>query len=139
MDRQVSTPHEILNPPTLAAPFGFSHVVVSAAGRTIYLGGQTAHDADGKITSDDLAEQFSRAAANVVVALDAAGAKPEHLVSLHIFVTDVAAYRDHLKGIGAAYRKHLGTHFPAVSLFEVKGLFDPAAKVELVGIAVVPS
>ena len=43
-----------------------------------------------------------------------------------------------LAELGAAYRRHLGRHYVATALFEVAGLFDPAAEVELVGIAVVP-
>jgi enamine deaminase RidA (YjgF/YER057c/UK114 family) len=83
-------------------------------------------------------EQFDRAAANVVVALQAAGAAPEHLVSIQIFVTHLDEYRASLDELSSVYRRHFGKHYPAVSLFEVTGLFDPAAKVELVCIAVVP-
>ena len=135
----MTTPHEILNPDTLAAPVGFSHVVVPAGGKTVYLGGQAAHDADGKIVGDDIAAQFVQAARNVNLALEAAGAKPEHLVSMHIYVTDVAAYRSSLDELGAVYRDAFGRHFPAIALFEVKGLFDAKALVELVVVAVVPS
>jgi enamine deaminase RidA (YjgF/YER057c/UK114 family) len=134
----VTTPHEILNPPALADPVGYSHVVVAAPGRAIYLGGQTAHDADNKLVGDTIAAQFDQAAANVVTALAAAGAKPEHLVSMQIFVTDVAEYKGSLDELAVAYQKHLGRHYPAIALLEVKGLYDPAAKVELVAIAVVP-
>ena len=134
----MTTPHEILNPPNLGDPVGYSHVVVAAPGRTIYLGGQTAHDATNTLIGDTIAEQFDRAAANVVTALDAAGAKPEHLVSMQIFVTDVAVYKDSLDELAVAYRKHFGRHYPAIALLEVKGLYDPAAKVELVAVAVVP-
>jgi len=134
----VTSPHEILNPPTLADPVGFSHAVVASAGRTVYLGGQAAHDADGNIVGTTTAEQFAQAAANVVAALAAAGAAPDHLVSLQIFVTDVGEYRTSLPELSTAYRTHFGRHYPAIALLEVKGLFDPAAKVELVGIAVVP-
>lgn len=138
MDGQVTSPHEILNPDTLAEPVGFSHAVVAAPGRTIYLGGQAAHDEHSKIVGDSITEQFGQAARNVVAALEAAGAKPEHLVSLHIYVTDVSAYRESLRELSAAYREHFGRHYPAIALFEIKGLFDPAALVELVGVAVVP-
>jgi enamine deaminase RidA (YjgF/YER057c/UK114 family) len=127
-----------LNPPTLAAPAGFSHAVVAAPGRTIYLGGQAAHDASGNLVGDSIAEQFARAAANVVAALDAAGARPEHLVSMQIYVTDAEAYRGALADLSVAYREHFGRHYPAIALFEVTWLFDPAAMVELVCIAVVP-
>lgn len=134
----MTSPHEVLNPPTLAAPVGFSHAVVAAPGRTVYLGGQVGHDPNGTIVGNSIAEQFAQAAANVLAALDAAGAVPEHLVSMLIYVTDVAEYRASLSELSAAYREHFGRHYPAIALVEVKGLFDPAAKVELVCIAVIP-
>ena len=137
MGRQPS-PHRVVNPEGLAPPVGFAHAVVAAPGRTVYLGGQAAQGPDGAIAGATLAEQFDLAAANLVAALAAAGGAPEHLVSLHVYVTDAAAYRAALAELGAAYRRHLGRHYVATALFEVAGLFDPAAEVELVGIAVVP-
>ena len=134
----MTTPHEIVNPATLAAPVGFSHAVVAAPGRTVYLGGQAAHDADGNIVAESIPEQFAQAARNVISALESVGARVEHLVSMQIYVTDVEDYRASLPQLGDAYREHLGQHYPAIALFEVKGLFDPAAKVELVCTAVVP-
>lgn len=133
-----TTPHEILNPEALAPPQGFSHAVIAAPGRTIYLGGATAHDASGEVVGDNIIEQFDKAAANVVEALKAAGAGPEHLVSMQIYVTDVADYRKNLKELATVYQRHFGAHYPAIALFEVKGLFDPKAVVELVCTAVVP-
>ena len=132
------TPHEVVNPPSLPEPSGFSHAVVAAPGRTVYLGGQAGHGPDGTIVGPGVVEQLDAAAANVVAALAAAGGRPEHLVSLHVYVTDAAEYRASLRALGAAYRRHFGRHYPAVALFEVAGLFDPAAKFELVGVAVVP-
>jgi enamine deaminase RidA (YjgF/YER057c/UK114 family) len=132
------SPHRIVNPESLAPPVGYAHAVVAATGRTIYLGGQTAHDADGVLRGDTLAEQFEMAADNLVRALAAAGGRPEHLVSMQIYVTDAAAYRSSLGDIGTVYRRFFGPHFPAMALLEVSGLFDPAAKVELVATAVVP-
>ncbi|MDQ3646270.1 MAG: RidA family protein [Actinomycetota bacterium] len=134
----MSSPHEVINPEALAPPVGFSHAVVAATGRTVYLGGQTAHDESGVITCTGIVEQFAQAARNVVTALAAAGARPEHLVSLHIYVTDVENYRSALPALAAAYRDSFGKHYPAIALFEVGALFDPAAEVELVAIAVVP-
>jgi enamine deaminase RidA (YjgF/YER057c/UK114 family) len=75
----------------------------------------------------------------VVEALAAAEARPEHLVSLHVFVTDVEEYRGALQELAEAWQRNFGRHYPAVALFEVSGLFDPAARVELVGLAVVPA
>jgi enamine deaminase RidA (YjgF/YER057c/UK114 family) len=132
------TPHRVVNPAGLAPPVGFAHAVVAAPGRTVYLGGQAAQGPDGAIRGATLAEQFEVAAANLVAALAAAGGAPEHLVSLHVYTTEVAVYRASQPELGAAYRRHLGRHYVATALFEVAGLFDPAAKVELVGVAVVP-
>ncbi len=131
-------PHRIVNPESLSPAVGFAHAVVAAPGRTVYLGGQTAHDGEGRLQGETLVEQFDATLANLVRALDAAGGRPEHLVSLHIFVTDAAAYRGSLQAIGGCYRRHLGRHFPAMALFEVSGLFDPDARVEVTGVAVVP-
>ena len=131
--------HEIVNPPSLPAPVGFAHAVVASPGRTVYLGGQTAQGPDGTIVGDTIAAQFDVAAGNVMTALATAGGRPEHLVSLMIYVTDVPAYRASLAELAPVYRKHFGRHYPAVALLGVAELFDPAAKLELVGTAVVPA
>ena len=130
--------HRLINPPDLAPPLGFSHAVVPASGRTVYLAGQTGHRADGTLAGPTLLEQLDQALANVVAAQRAAGGSPGDLVRLHIYVTDAADYRGRLRALGETWRRHLGAHYPAVALFEVAGLFDPDARIELVGTAVVP-
>lgn len=122
--------HEIVNPPELGVPSGFSHAVV-ASGTIVHLAGQIGAGAT-------LVEQFEHAAGHLVVALRAAGAEPSDLVSLQVFVTDVAAYKDALPAIGEAWRKHFGRHYPAMGLFGVTELFEPDARVELMGVAVLP-
>ncbi|HJT99840.1 MAG TPA: Rid family hydrolase [Actinomycetes bacterium] len=134
----MTSPHRVVNPEGLAPPVGFAHAVVAAPGRTVYLGGQVAQAPDGTVRGATLVEQFEVAAGNLVAALAAAGGAPEHLVSLHVYTTEIGAYRASLAELGAAYRRHLGRHYVATALFEVAGLFDPQAKVELVGVAVVP-
>jgi enamine deaminase RidA (YjgF/YER057c/UK114 family) len=135
---QPQTPHRLINPETLPPPRGYSQAVVAGPGRLVALAGQTGHRADGAI-ADSLVEQFDQAASNVAEALRAAGGSPEHLVQMLIFVTDVTEYRDHREEIGEAYRRHLGRHFPAMALLGVSELVDPRARVELVGLAVVPA
>jgi enamine deaminase RidA (YjgF/YER057c/UK114 family) len=134
----VTSPHRIINPPGLAPPTGFAHAVVAAPGRTVYLGGQAAQAADGSITGSGVVAQFEVAAGNLLAALAAAGGQPDHLVSIQIFVTDAPAWRAAQPDLGAAWRRHFGRHYPAVGLFQVAALFDPAAQVELVAIAVIP-
>jgi enamine deaminase RidA (YjgF/YER057c/UK114 family) len=130
--------HQLVNPPGLAPAVGFSHAVLAAPGRTVYLGGQTAQRPDGTIAGETLSEQFDLALANLVTALRAVGCEPEHLVSMIVYTTDAAGYRAGLRELGKIYRRHLGRRYPAMAFFEVKGLFDPQAMIELVCTAVIP-
>jgi enamine deaminase RidA (YjgF/YER057c/UK114 family) len=120
--------NRIVNPPELPKPSGFSHAVVAA--NTIYLAGQVGEGAT-------LVEQFDGAVRNLVTALVAAGGDVGDLVSLQVFVTEVAAYRAALSEIGQIWRKHFGTHYPAMGLFGVAELFSPELRVELMGVAVI--
>ncbi len=138
MDRSLTSPHELVNPEGLAPPLGFSHAVVAEPGRLVFVGGQTAHGPDGAVRGETVEEQFEAAVANLVLALETAGAQPEHLVSVQIFVTDAEGYRAALGPVGQAWRRHFGKHYPAMSMFEVSGLFDPAALIEIVATAIVP-
>lgn len=131
--------HEIVTAPGLAEPVGFAHAVVANPGRTVYLGGQTAQGRDGAIVGTSVVEQFDVAAGNVAAALSAAGSSPDQLVSLIIYTTAVGEYRSSLPELGPLWRKHFGRHYPAVALLGVAELFDPEAKVELVGTAVIPA
>jgi enamine deaminase RidA (YjgF/YER057c/UK114 family) len=136
VERPLESPHELRNAEALPAPRGFSHAVVAQQGRTVYLAGQTAQRKDGSLVDGTIADQFAVAAGNVAIALEAAGAHPRDVVSLQIFVTDIAEYQRLSKQIGEAYRRHFGNHYPAMALLEVRRLYDPAAKVELMAIAV---
>jgi enamine deaminase RidA (YjgF/YER057c/UK114 family) len=132
------TPHRIVPVPELMEPTGFAHAILAAPGHTVHLAGQTAHGDDGVIQGTTLAEQFDAAAWNVVTALRAAGALPGHLVSMIMFVTDIAEYRASLRDLLPIWRKHFGRYYPAAALIGVSELVDPAAKVELVCTAVIP-
>ena len=132
------TPHLILNPAWLPPAVGFAHAVIPTPGLLLFLGGQTGHRPDGTLAGDSLVEQLEQACRNVVEALAAAGGGPQHLVSMQIFVTDAEEYRSRLGEIGEIWRSHFGRHYPALALLEVKGLLDPEAKIELMGVAVVP-
>jgi enamine deaminase RidA (YjgF/YER057c/UK114 family) len=119
----------IVNPPELPDPVGFAHAVV--AGQTVYLGGQTGEGAT-------IVEQFDAAAGKIVTALQAAGGAPEHLVSLVVYTTDVNEYRASTRELGEVWRRRFGRRYPALALIGVSALYEPAARVELTGVAVVP-
>jgi enamine deaminase RidA (YjgF/YER057c/UK114 family) len=132
-------PWRRIDPPDLARPVGYSHAVESRGGRRLSLAGQVAMDRDGAVLHPgDLVAQAEEAFANVVRVLDAAGARPQHLVRMRIYVTDVGAYHRESEAIGAAYRKHFGRWFPAMTLLQVAGLYDHGALIEVECEAVVP-
>ena len=125
----------LINPAT-----GYSNgLLAEAGGRLLFVAGQIAWDENQKIVSDDFVEQFDRALENVVSVVKAAGGKPDNIARLVIYVTDKIEYRERTKEIGDRYRKHMGKHFPAMVLVEVKGLLDDRAKVEIEGMAVLPA
>lgn len=138
-DNSVLSPHLCVNPSDMAKARGFSHAVIAQPGKTIYLAGQIAVDANSKVVGNNFAEQFSASLSNVVQALRAAGGSPEHLVSLVMYATDVDAYRSSLREIGAAYRAIIGSYYPAMTLVGVTELVEPLAMIEIVGTAVIPN
>ena len=123
--------HRIVAPPELPEPNGYAHAVVAAPGRAVYLGGQTG-------AGETLAAQFDAAAAALVTSLRAAGGEPDDLVSLLVFTTDMDEYRASLPELGEVWRRHFGRRYPAMALIGASALFDPDARVELTGVAVVP-
>lgn len=128
---------EHINPPELGKPSGFSHAVVGT-GRTVFLAGQTALDADGKIVGDTVVEQFRKALSNLLTALAAAGGDPAHLASLTIYIVDMEDYRTHAREIGGVWRELVGANYPAMAGIGVARLWDAEALVEVQGFAVLP-
>ena len=127
----------IINPESLGAPRGYANgLVADTGGRLLFISGQVAWDERQKITSDDFVEQFDRALANVITVVTAAGGTPGNIARLVIYVTRINEYRQRTKEVGERYRDRMGKHFPAMSLVEVQGLVDEAAKVEIEGMAV---
>ena len=127
----------IINPESLGAPRGYSNgVLAEVGGRLLFIAGQVAWDAQQQIVSDDLVEQFDRSLQNVVTVVLAAGGQTDQLARLIIYVTDKAAYRERMREIGERYRAHMGKHFPAMVLVEVKSLLEDRAQIEIEGIAI---
>jgi enamine deaminase RidA (YjgF/YER057c/UK114 family) len=129
--------NEFLQPSTWTAPKGYSNGI-SARGRQIYLAGQIGWNESQQVVSSRLAVQVRQALQNIVVLLAQAGARPEHLVRLTWFVTNLDEYRAELKEIGAAYRDVIGRHYPTMSVVQVVALVQQGAKVEIEATAVVP-
>jgi enamine deaminase RidA (YjgF/YER057c/UK114 family) len=129
---------ERINPAELARPSGFSHAVAVNAGRLVFLAGQTGVDAAGQVVPGGVVAQFERALRNLLTALVAAGGQPADLVSMTIYIVDIDAYRAQARQIGTVWRDLAGTGYPATAAVEVSRLWDPAAVVEIQGMAAVP-
>lgn len=125
-----------VNPPELAEPKGFTHAVVGR-GTTVFLAGQTALGADGRIVGDGVVAQFEQALTNLLVALRAAGGEPDQLASLTVYVVDMDDYKAHSRDIGRVWQRLVGRHYPAMAGIGVARLWDAEALVEVQGFAVV--
>lgn len=130
--------HSLVNPPELAAPSGFSHAVVAAGSRLVFLAGQTALDAGGRIVGAGIVAQFEQALGNLLAALAAAGGEPGHLASLTVYAVDMDDYRAHAAELGGVWRRLVGRTYPAMAAIGVSRLWDRAALVEVQGQAVLP-
>lgn len=124
-----------INPPSLAAPSGFSHAVV-ATGTTVFLAGQTGMDPSGSIVPGGVVPQFEQALSNLLTALSEAGGAPGDLASLTIYIVDMADYRTHAREIGAVWKRLVGSDYPAMAGIGVSRLWDDDAVVEVQGFAV---
>jgi len=127
---------ERINPAGLARPSGFSHAVSVPPGRLVFLAGQTALDEGGQIVGSGVVEQFERALGNLLAALRAAGGQPADLVSVTIYAVDLDDYRAHGREAGEVWRRLAGRDYPAMAAVGVHRLWDPAALVEVQGVAV---
>lgn len=125
-----------LSPAGLAKPTGYSHVVASSAGITVYISGQVAFDAAGAVVGEgDYRRQAEQVFANLQLALAEAGAGFEHVVKLSYFV--VGLTRDvtlMLREVRAGYLS--AERPPASTLVAVAGLVDPRLLIEIEAIAV---
>ena len=134
-DRRQPAPSYI-NPASLSPPRGYSHgVTYHAGGAALFVAGQIGCDREGRILSDRFEDQFDLALANVLAVVTEAGGTPESLGKLTIFVVDCAEYAAARKAIGERYRRRMGSHYPAMTLVEVRALLEPGARVEIEGIA----
>ncbi len=126
----------MVNPASLPAPSGYSHGTL--AGNTLYLGGQTALDADMRIVDGGIVEQFRQAFSNVLTTLAEAGGVPGDLVSITIYLTDIPDYLAHGREIGRVWRELAGRTYPAMAGIGTTGLWQPEALIEILGVAVIP-
>ena len=127
-----------VNPPTLVKPVGYSHGFEAQGGKTLYMSGQVATDKAGTVVGKgDLVAQFRQVCENLKALVMARGGQMNDIVKLTMYVLSKADYKAKAKDIGLVYRDYFGRHFPAMTLVEVKGLYDDDCAIEIEGVAVV--
>jgi enamine deaminase RidA (YjgF/YER057c/UK114 family) len=104
---------------------GYSRVV--RAGPLVVVSGCTSTGPDGEFVDGDAAAQARRAIANVVAALERAGARVEDVVQTRIYVTDIGEW----EAVGRAHGEVFGDIRPATAMVQVSALIDPRMRVEI--------
>lgn len=128
----------LINPPALASPRGYTHGILVTGGRLLFLGGQDASDAEGRIVgAGDVLVQFEQALKNLQAVVQEAGGTMTDIMKLNIFVRRREDYLAQLKPLGRIFRSYFGGHYPTMAFFQVSGFFQEEALVELEGLAVI--
>jgi enamine deaminase RidA (YjgF/YER057c/UK114 family) len=127
---------EPINPDTLPTPESYTQVVVATGSRLVFVAGQVAEDVHGELVgAGDLAAQARQAFANVGRALAAAGARPDQVARITIYV--VGHRPEYIPLISEARIAVFGDHKPADVLLGVATLAEPGYLIEVDALAVV--
>jgi len=125
------------NPEGLFRSRAYSQVVtVSGSGKMIFIGGQNAIDAEGRLVGhDDFELQTKQTLENIKIALDSENATFNDVIKLNIYMVDGC---DPAVGF-KAFRETVGDLEtpPLITVLKVAGLANPAYLVEIDAIAVV--
>jgi enamine deaminase RidA (YjgF/YER057c/UK114 family) len=126
---------ECINPDDLPVPLTYTQVVVATGSRLVFVAGQEPEDREGNLVGPgDFALQARQVFANLGSALAAAGARPDQVTKITIYVTD---YRrdEHLPVIEEARVALFEDHKPVDTLLGVAAL-SPGYLIEVDAIAV---
>ncbi len=128
---------EHINPDGMYKSPAFSQAVVThGTGKTIYIGGQNAVDATGKMIGTDIATQTTQAMKNIETLLQACGAGWDNVVRFTIIMKQGEDLMAGFKASQAFTSK--AAQQAAVTAMVVAGLAHPEAVVEIDAIAFLP-
>jgi enamine deaminase RidA (YjgF/YER057c/UK114 family) len=127
---------ECINPEELAKPQTYTHVIVATGSRLVFVAGQEPEDQRGNLVGPgELAVQARQVFANLGRALAAAGARPDQVTKITIFVVNYR--RECLPVIEEARVTLFGDHKPTDTLVGVAALSRPDYLIEVDAIAVI--
>jgi enamine deaminase RidA (YjgF/YER057c/UK114 family) len=127
-----------INPDSLNKNPAFTNVVVVEGNlKTVHIGGQDAINASGEIVGkDDIVAQTEQILANVRAALEAGGARPEHIIKWNLYVVEGQSLQAGFAAFQNAWPEV--PNAPAITMAFVSGLAHPDFLVEMDAVAVVP-
>ena len=129
---------QYINPEGLLKNPAFTQLaVVSGPARTVYIGMQNAVDVSRNIIGKgDIAAQTEQVLKNIQICLDAAGAKPEHIVQWNIYV----AQGQSVQAAAAVGQRWWGNrpNPPLNTVIIVAGFSPPDFLIGIDAVAVVP-
>jgi enamine deaminase RidA (YjgF/YER057c/UK114 family) len=126
-----------LQPTGWVRPRGYSNGI-EAEGRVIFVAGQIGWNEQGEFHEHTLGGQFRQALRNVLEVLKVAGAGPEHIARMTMFVTSREDYVGTRPQLGEAWKELMGKNFPAMAVIIVTGFVEAEAKIEIEATAVIP-
>ena len=124
------------NPPALPKPNPGTYTHVVKSGKLLFIAGQTGVNAAGKVVGPGMKEQLEQVMINLLAALKSQGADFSHVAKTTTFVTSISEFRS--PEVAAVRAKYVGANPPANTLVQIQQLADPAYKVEIEAIAVLP-
>ncbi|HKP18932.1 MAG TPA: RidA family protein [Gaiellaceae bacterium] len=127
---------EVVNPPQIHPPPGYSHAVVATGTRLAFIAGQVALDESfGIVGGDDLSAQTRKAMENLNHALAAVGATWSNVVKATVYTTKPTEY----EVIGEAMASAMGgAEPPAQVLLGVTSLALPELLIEIDAVVSLP-
>jgi enamine deaminase RidA (YjgF/YER057c/UK114 family) len=127
-----------INPNSLNKNPAFTNVVVVEGNvRTVHIGGQDAVNASGEIVGKgDIVAQVEQVLANLRAALEAGGARPEHIIKWHIYVVEGQSLQAGFAAFQNAWPQTPNP--PAITGVFVSALAHPDFLVEMDAVAVMP-
>jgi enamine deaminase RidA (YjgF/YER057c/UK114 family) len=134
MNASNKTKTQLLSPPALARPRGYSHIAVVPSGTFVYISGQVAQDsAGGLVGKGDFRAQVEQVFRNLKAALDASGASFHDVFKMNSYFVDLSNL--------AAYREVRDEYIdvnnpPASTALQVSRLVNPDWLVEIEAIAI---
>lgn len=123
--------------PDGSKPDGFSQLVISEPGKTVYISGQVPVDANGLMANpNDFEKQVIQVYKNLQKALETAGADFSDLVKINIYVVD---YTPEKLAVLRKIRKQYVPEDapPATTLLGVEKLFRPNVLLEIDAVAII--